>query len=107
MEIAWRYVTFLLLAQVLQALEDNRAARNVELPLKLYTWSLPELVLTEPTFGAEAIDVLKAGLVPGKGEFVEPRLSTQEYFMRHSYFLALETLAGERTLLCTLPTLPT
>lgn len=66
----------------------------MQTPLKLYTWSLPELVLTEPTFGAEVIGLLKDGLVPGKGEFVEPRVSTQEYFMRHTYFLALETLAG-------------
>jgi hypothetical protein len=68
----------------------------MQTPLKLYTWSLPELVLTEPTFGAEVIGLLKDGLVPGKGEFVDcgSRLSTQQYFMRHTYFLALETLAG-------------
>ena len=33
-------------------------------------------------------------MAPGKSEFVEPRQSTQENFLLHTYFNTLEVIAG-------------
>lgn len=67
-----------------------------QVSVKLFSWSLPELILTEPEFASRAIDLVKDLMAPGKQEFVEPKFSTQAYYVRHTYFQALETIAGAR-----------
>ena len=72
---------------------DEGRSVAVSLGVQLYTWCLPELVLTEAAFATACVDHVRALLVPGKCEFVEPRQTTREYYARHTYFSVLETIA--------------